>query len=51
MSKKAVGPTIVAVILFLSVFIYNQGYLDPFLGEPEDARAYAEFRVDGPDDD
>jgi len=36
MSKKAVGPTIVAVILFLSVFIYNQGYLDPFLGEPVD---------------
>ncbi len=37
MSKKAVAPTIVAVILFLSVFIYNQGYLDPFLGEPEES--------------
>jgi deoxyribonuclease-1-like protein len=37
MSKKAVAPTIVAVILFLSVFIYTQGYLDPFLGEPVDS--------------
>lgn len=37
MSKKAVAPTIVAVILVLSVFIYNQGYLDPFLGEPVDS--------------
>ena len=34
MSKK-VAPTIIAVILVLSVFIYNQGYLDPFLGSDE----------------
>lgn len=34
MSKK-VAPTIIAVILVLSLFIYNQGYLDPFLGSDE----------------
>lgn len=32
MGKKTVVPTILAVIMVLSVFIYNQGYLEPFLG-------------------
>jgi len=35
MSKKKVVPTVIALILVLSVFIYNHGYLDPFLGSDE----------------
>ena len=39
MSKKTIVSTILAVILVSVVFIYNQGYLDPFLGpsEPEES--------------
>jgi len=36
MSKKTVAPVVLAIILVLSVFIYNQGYLDPFL-EPSES--------------
>ncbi len=35
MSKKTVAPMVLAIILVLSVFIYNQGYLDSFLGSSE----------------
>jgi hypothetical protein len=35
MSKKTVAPMVLAIILVLSVFIYNQGYLDPFLESSE----------------
>jgi len=35
MSKKTVVPSVLAIILVLSVFVYNQGYLDPFLGSTD----------------
>ena len=48
MSKKTVAPTILTIILVLSVFIYNQGYLDPFLGtgEPEGSPLESEPPLD-----
>lgn len=50
MSKKTVAPTILAIILVLSVFIYNQGYLDPFLGISEPGDSLVESGLPPADD-
>ncbi len=50
MSKKTVAPTVLVIILVLSVFIYNQGYLDPFLGPSESGGSPDEPELPSADD-